>query len=93
MKRIAYVVDSKLPSKEANSVHAVKMAKALSEYGEVTLFCKELLCGPAEALTSYGVEKTFDIIGTNNNWLSGKFKILLDGWMTSKKINKNLNKL
>lgn len=89
MKRIAYVVDSKLPSKEANSVHAVKMAKALSEYGEVTLFCKELLCGPAEALTSYGVEKTFDIIGTNNNWLSGKFKILLDGWMTSKKINKN----
>lgn len=86
MKRIAYVVDSKLPSKEANSVHAVKMAKAFSECSEVTLFCKELLCTPDEALLPYGSERSFDIVGTNHHSFSGKLKILIDGWMTSRKI-------
>ena len=86
MKRIAYVVDSRLPSKEANSVHAVKMAKAFSACSQVAMFCKELLCTPEEALIPYGVEKTFDIIGTNNRRFPGKLKILLDGWLSSRKI-------
>lgn len=88
MKRIAYVVDSKLPSKEANSVHAVKMAKALSECCEVTMFCKELLCAEDEALSPYGIASSFDIVGANNRFLSGKLKILIDGWVTSQKIKR-----
>ena len=88
MKRIAYVVDSKMPSKEANSVHAVKMAKALSEYSEVTMFCKELLGVPDEVLIPYGAQRSFDIIGTNNHRFNGKLKILVDGFATSRKIKK-----
>ena len=89
MKKIAYVVDSVFPSKEANSVHAAKMAYAFSKCSEITLFCKELIGDSQKAFDQYGVMQSFAICATNNRKGSGRIKILLDGWLTSRNIKKN----
>ena len=40
--RVAYLSDSDIPSKRANTVHVVKMCSALQGMGaDVTLFCNQ----------------------------------------------------
>lgn len=57
--RIAYLSSSRLPSRFANSVHVVKMCRALSEAGhQVTLHAKR---GDGDPLAAYGIDATFDL--------------------------------
>ena len=61
--KIAYLSDSEIPSKRANTVHVMKMCAALSAQGsEVTLFCNqrnEFI--KAELFDAYNINKPFEI--------------------------------
>ena len=63
--KIAYLSTSKIPSKAANSIHVMRMAKAMAEPGhEVTLFGIRGFPGPEDGenpFEFYGVPQTFEL--------------------------------
>ncbi len=88
MCKIAYLVDSTIPSQKANSVHAVKMSRAFSKIADVTLFCRKAAnVEDLKILESYNVEKTFDIV-TIKERKQNKINIILDGYKTALKVRK-----
>lgn len=89
MYRIAYLVDSTIPSKKANSVHAAKMSRSFSKIADITLFCREAEANTDkdEALKSYGVEKTFEI-KTIPERKNNKLNIIMDGIKTYNLVKK-----
>ena len=92
MIKIAYVVDSTIPSKQANSVHAVKQARAFSKLAETILICREAgeEAVSGEYLKEYGVEKSFRILPANVK-ARGKSKILLAGMKAAQLVKKERN--
>lgn len=62
--RICYLSGSKIPSRAANSVHVMKMARAMAAGGhDLTLFCRSgrEVTGVDE-FGHYGVTRTFDLV-------------------------------
>ncbi|MBR6208110.1 MAG: glycosyltransferase family 4 protein [Oscillospiraceae bacterium] len=92
MIKIAYVVDSTIPSKQANSVHAVKQARAFSKLAETILICREASeeTVSGKLLKEYGVEKSFRILPANVR-ASGRAKILLSGMKAAQLVKKERN--
>ena len=59
-KRIAYLSDSVIPSRLANSVHVMRMSQAFAEAGvDVTLFARRGYGSEIEHFRTYGVGKKF----------------------------------
>lgn len=82
--KLAYIVDSELPSKKANAVHAIRMSTSFVNNGaDVTLFCKiQENTDVADAVSHYGVEQRFKIKAFNpgnEKGLSHKLNIVTDG--------------
>ncbi len=92
MIKIAYVVDSTIPSRQANSVHAVKQARAFSKLAETILICREASeeTVSGKLLKEYGVEKSFRILPANVR-ASGRSKILLSGMKAAQLVKKERN--
>ncbi|MBR4578560.1 MAG: glycosyltransferase family 4 protein [Oscillospiraceae bacterium] len=92
MIKIAYVVDSTIPSRQANSVHAVKQARAFSKLAETILICREASeeTVSGKILKEYGVEKSFRILPANVR-ASGRSKILLSGMKAAQLVKKERN--
>jgi glycosyltransferase involved in cell wall biosynthesis len=64
--KLAYLSNSKIPSREANSIHVMKMCQALGQLGhEVTLLAPDvrdgLEGGVADPYDFYGVARNFEI--------------------------------
>lgn len=64
--KLAYLSSSKLPSREANSIHVMKMCQAFARLGhEVTLLAPDVRTGlepgVAEIHSFYGVERCFEL--------------------------------
>ena len=65
--KLAYLSVSKLPSREANSIHSMKMCQAFVHTGhEVILIAPDvsqgLECGVSDVFSFYGVERSFEIV-------------------------------
>ncbi len=60
--KIAYCAHSKVPSREANSIHVMKMCQALANLGnDVELIVPNLQVDPSDPYDFYGVKKIFKI--------------------------------
>jgi glycosyltransferase involved in cell wall biosynthesis len=64
--KLAYLSNSKIPSREANSIHVMKMCQALTQLGHaVTLLAPDVRSGVetgvADIYAFYGVAPTFDV--------------------------------
>ncbi len=75
--KVAYLSDSEIPSKRANTVHVMKMCAALSANGaDVTLFCnKKGKFTKAELLDAYQVKDSFEIMAICPRF-SGKLQLI-----------------
>jgi hypothetical protein len=61
--RIAYLSYSAIPSREANSVHVMKMCRAFAKHGhQVTLFARHGHEAADDVYRYYGVERIFEIV-------------------------------
>lgn len=61
--KVYYLSDSRIPSRDANSVHVMKIAAAMARLGhEVTVFARPgTECAPGGAHSYYGVDKCFSL--------------------------------
>jgi hypothetical protein len=60
--KIAYLSDSTIPSRTANSVHVMKMCQAFAKNGhEVVLFARRSEEQVGDEYSYYGVDPCFDI--------------------------------
>jgi glycosyltransferase involved in cell wall biosynthesis len=64
--KLAYLSAAKLPSREANSIHVMKMCQAFAQLGhDVTLFAPDvadgLEPGVSDIFAFYGVERSFEL--------------------------------
>ena len=64
--KLAYLSAAKIPSREANSIHVMKMCQAFGRLGhEVTLVAPDVVDGiepgVADIYGFYGVERVFDV--------------------------------
>ena len=75
--RIAYLSDSDIPSKRANTVHVIKMCAALSASGaNVTLFCnKKENFNDEKVYSDYNVSTKYKI-NAIDAYFNGKFRLI-----------------
>ena len=74
--RIAYCAHSKVPSREANSIHVVKMCQALANQGiDIELLVPNLQAEKGDPFDFYGVDKIFRI--KYIKWSSVKLGVFL----------------
>ena len=84
--KIAYLSASIIPSKNANSVHVMKMCQAFAKNGcNVTLYARKTTERVGNIYEHYGVENCFDI--KQLGWPSIRG---LGGWLYGKKVKKQI---
>lgn len=68
-KRIAYIMDTPIPSQSANSVHVMKMCNAFSSIDlDTSLFCFENIANEQQdPYSNYGIKNTFKLISVKCN--------------------------
>jgi glycosyltransferase involved in cell wall biosynthesis len=81
--KLAYLSAAKIPSREANSIHVMKMCQAFSHLGhEVTLFAPDVVDGlepeVSDVYAFYGVDRSFQL--RKLSWLPLKGRGWLYGW-------------
>jgi glycosyltransferase involved in cell wall biosynthesis len=81
--KVAYLSAAKIPSREANSIHVMKMCQAISRLGhEVVLVAPDVTCdlepGVTDAFDFYGVERSFVI--SKLPWRPTKGRGWIYGW-------------
>lgn len=94
MVRLGYLVDSEIPSRKANSVHAVKMSSAFSNNNiNLTLFCRGTKEGNiTDAFSVYGIKRKFEICAFKpyvHKGILGKIDIILNGFRQSLQVKKS----
>ena len=89
--KVVYISNSIIPSKQANSIHVMKMAYALSNNGlETTLIGRDGFKQPSNDYKFYGVEEKFKIIKLP--WLQkiGSLTYSILAFFKVKKINPDI---
>ena len=89
--KLAYLSTSKIPSREANSIHVMKMCQAFGQLGhEVTLLAPDVVSGielgAEEPYTFYGVDRCFEL--RKLPWRRVKGRGWIYGWEAARFISK-----
>lgn len=85
--KIAYCAHSKVPSREANSIHVMKMCQALAKQGhDIELLVPDMQTESGNPYDYYGVENIFTI--THIKWPKIKFGVLLYSYRVLRHIKK-----
>ena len=67
MKKLFYLSSSKVISREANSIHVMRMCDALTRFYNVTLFCRSGTLYAEDPKKFYGVKNNFELFYYNSN--------------------------